>query len=84
MLSQLAPSHNDALSCGPQNPKSSKVSGDTNPEQDNFIPAIYVKVVTFDLNLLTQTNNTNKNHIDVMSRIIIFVKYKEKEPNMEN
>ena len=84
LISQLAPSRNDASSCGPQNPKSSKVSDDTNSEEDICIPAIYVKVVTLDLNLLIQTNNPNKNHIDVMSIIIIFVKYKEKELNIEN
>ena len=32
--------------CGLQNPKSSKVSGDTNSEQDICIPAIFVTVVT--------------------------------------
>ncbi len=60
LISQLAPSRNDASSCGPQNPKSSKVSDDTNSEEDICIPAIYVKVVTLDLNLLMQTNKQTK------------------------
>ena len=49
-------SRDDTSSHGLQNPKSSKVSRDTNSEQDICIPAIYVKVVTLDLNLSIQTN----------------------------
>ncbi len=57
-----APSHNDVSSCGLQNPKSSKASGDTNSEEDICIPAIYVKScdVTLDLNLSIQIIQTNK------------------------
>ena len=46
--------------CGPQNPKSSKVSGDTNSEQDICIPAIFVKVVTLGLSLSIQTDKYKK------------------------
>ena len=49
-----APGRDDV--CGPQNPKSSKVSGDTNSEQDICIPAIFVTVVTLGLSLSMQTN----------------------------
>ncbi len=53
LTSQLkrAPNRNDASNGGPQNLKSSKVSGGANSEQDICIPVIYVKVATLDLNL---------------------------------
>ncbi len=57
LISQLtgAPSHNDVSSRRLQNPKSSKVSGDTNSEEDICIPAIYVKSCDLDLNLSIHT-----------------------------
>ncbi len=58
LLSQLtgAPRRDDASSWGLQNPKSSKVSENTNSEQDICIPSIYVKAVTLDLNLSIHKN----------------------------
>ncbi len=59
-----APSNGNASGCWLQNLKSSKASGDTNSEQDICIPAIYVKVVTLDLNLLIQTNKLFSSHLN--------------------
>ena len=62
MISQLsgAPSCDDASGRGKQKSKSSKASEDTNSEQDICITAIYVNVVTLDLNPSMQNKKTQK------------------------
>ena len=60
LISQLAgaPSRNNVLrpALNGRIPSQARSLGDTNSEQDICIPAIYVKVVTFHLNLAIQTN----------------------------